>query len=242
MTIGNQIKLLRQAKGLTQRDLADALFISFQAVSSWERQQSQPTADMLMTIIEKYQLPSDFFMTPTSIQKTTQEKEQILRSFLESLKYCAHTQPSYEIIAQFANLPCTIIHQHFPDYDALVNQLMISVDEQIKPIVETHLLAHDDLITTFSTYMAPRLYAEREKLHLLYTRPYLRETWLHFIKLRYQQLISQSQPNPIATTYLLDVLITFISVWLSDAHPEPLAAFQQRIAHLTHVPIQSWSK
>lgn len=36
MTIGNQIKLLRQAKGLTQRDLADVLFISFQAVSSWE--------------------------------------------------------------------------------------------------------------------------------------------------------------------------------------------------------------
>lgn len=60
MTIGHQIKLLRQSKGLTQRDLADTLYISYQAVSNWERHQSQPTADMLHAILEKYHLPADF--------------------------------------------------------------------------------------------------------------------------------------------------------------------------------------
>ena len=54
MTIGHQIKLLRQSKGLTQRDLADTLYISYQAVSNWERHQSQPTADMLLAILEKH--------------------------------------------------------------------------------------------------------------------------------------------------------------------------------------------
>ena len=77
MTIGHQIKLPRQSKGLTQRDLADTLYISYQAVSNWERHQSQPTADMLLAILEKYHLPHDFFITQSSQQHCTQEKEQI---------------------------------------------------------------------------------------------------------------------------------------------------------------------
>lgn len=240
MTIGHQIKLLRQSKGLTQRDLADTLYISYQAVSNWERHQSQPTADMLLAILEKYHLPHDFFITQSSQQHCMQEKEQILRGFLESLMYCASKPPSYATIAQFANLSITQICQHFPDYDALVNQFMVTVDDQIKPTVELHLIAHEDLITIFSTHMAPRLYAEREKLHLLYTRPYLKDTWLRFIKGRYKQLIQQWQPKAIDATYMLDVLITFISVWLSAVHPEPLATFQRRIQHLTRIPMQSW--
>lgn len=239
MTIGHQIKLLRQSKGLTQRDLVDTLYISYQAVSNWERHQSQPTADMLLAILEKYHLPHDFFITQSK-QQCTQEKEQILRGFLESLMYCASKPPSYATIAQFANLSIAQICQHFPNYEALVNQFMVTVDDQIKPTVEMHLIAHEDLITIFSTHMAPRLYAEREKLHLLYTRPYLKDTWLRFIKGRYKQLIQQWQPKAIDATYMLDVLITFISVWLSAVHPEPLATFQRRIQHLTRIPMQSW--
>lgn len=240
MTIGHQIKLLRQSKGLTQRDLADTLYISYQAVSNWERHQSQPTADMLHAILEKDHLPADFFITTPIQQQRMQEQAQILRGFLESLMYCAHKQPSYDTIAQFANLSITTVRQHFPNYDALIYQFMVSIDDQIKPTVEIHLLAQEDLITIFTKYMAPRLYAEREKLHLLYTRPYLKETWLRFIKLRYKQLILQCQPKVIETTYLLDILITFITVWLSAVYPEPLTTFQHRIQHLTRVPIQSW--
>ena len=88
--------------------------------------------------------------------------------------------------------------------------------------------------------ISARLYAERQKLHLLYTRPYLKDTWLRFIKGRYKQLIQQWQPKAIDATYMLDVLITFISVWLSAVHPEPLATFQRRIQHLTRIPMQSW--
>ena len=36
MTIGNNIKRLRIKKGLTQKDLADKIHVTFQAVSRWE--------------------------------------------------------------------------------------------------------------------------------------------------------------------------------------------------------------
>lgn len=242
MTIGDRIKFLRQTKGLTQRDLADTLYISYQAVSSWERHQSQPTTDMLMTILEKYHLPSDFFMTPTVRQQLTQEKDQILRVFLESLKYSANKQPSFETIAQFANISVARIKQHFPNYDTLIYQFMVTVDKPIKLTVATHLNNHENLIDIFSKHVAPRLYAEREKLHLLYSRPYLKETWLRFIKLRYQQIIQQCQQQEIYATYLLEVLITLITVWLGSSQPEPLADFQKRIQHLTTVPIQAWQQ
>ena len=41
LTIGKQIKNLRQRKGITQEALADAMGISPQAVSKWENGVSQ---------------------------------------------------------------------------------------------------------------------------------------------------------------------------------------------------------
>ena len=40
--IGKNIRLRREACGLTQAELAEKLFVSFQAVSAWERGQSVP--------------------------------------------------------------------------------------------------------------------------------------------------------------------------------------------------------
>ena len=36
LLLGNKIKSLRKARGITQEQLADALGISFQAISKWE--------------------------------------------------------------------------------------------------------------------------------------------------------------------------------------------------------------
>ena len=62
MAIGNQIKALRKSLGLTQQTFADKLFISYQSVSNWERSKSHPTAEMMLTIIETFHLPLNFFM------------------------------------------------------------------------------------------------------------------------------------------------------------------------------------
>lgn len=50
MTIGNNIKKLRTAQGLTQDQLAERLFVTRQTVSSWERAASRPSLEQLEAI------------------------------------------------------------------------------------------------------------------------------------------------------------------------------------------------
>ena len=50
MTIGNNIKKLRTAQGLTQDQLAERLFVTRQTISSWERSASRPSLEQLEAI------------------------------------------------------------------------------------------------------------------------------------------------------------------------------------------------
>lgn len=50
MTIGNNIKKLRTARGLTQDQLAERLFVTRQTISSWERSASHPSLEQLEAI------------------------------------------------------------------------------------------------------------------------------------------------------------------------------------------------
>ena len=52
MSIGTNIKGIREKKKLTQEQIADALSISFQAVSSWERDEYKPDLDNLIKLAE----------------------------------------------------------------------------------------------------------------------------------------------------------------------------------------------
>ena len=50
MSIGTNIKALREARRLTQEQVAEALGISFQAVSSWERDEYRPDTEKLVKL------------------------------------------------------------------------------------------------------------------------------------------------------------------------------------------------
>lgn len=50
MTIGSNIKKLRVARGLTQDQLAERLFVTRQTISSWERSASHPSLEQLEAI------------------------------------------------------------------------------------------------------------------------------------------------------------------------------------------------
>ena len=49
---GNYIKSLRKSEGLTQKELAQKLGISFQAVSKWERGDTLPDTGLLLELCD----------------------------------------------------------------------------------------------------------------------------------------------------------------------------------------------
>ena len=53
MSIGSNIKKIKEEKKLTQENIADMLNVSYQAVSSWERDEYRPDIDNLINLAKK---------------------------------------------------------------------------------------------------------------------------------------------------------------------------------------------
>lgn len=62
MNLGEKIKYYRKEAGMTQAELAEALQVSFQAVSSWERGQYMPDMEKLSQIARILHVPISFLV------------------------------------------------------------------------------------------------------------------------------------------------------------------------------------
>ena len=60
--IGNRIREVRELHGLSQKKLANQLFVSQQAVAKWEKGITQPTPDMIGKIAVVFGVTSDYLM------------------------------------------------------------------------------------------------------------------------------------------------------------------------------------
>ena len=63
-TIGNKIKELRRSKGMSQKDIADKLGVTSQAVSKWENGKNLPDMMMLSSIADILQVSCDELHNP----------------------------------------------------------------------------------------------------------------------------------------------------------------------------------
>lgn len=59
LEIGKKIKELRLSKKLTQKDLAQILNVTPQAISKWERNESNPDIQMLVTLSKYFNISVD---------------------------------------------------------------------------------------------------------------------------------------------------------------------------------------
>lgn len=64
--LGNRIKELRKERGLTQNAFAEALHVSFQAVSNWERGVAPPDLENLVNIAAYFDVLVDHLLHPQS--------------------------------------------------------------------------------------------------------------------------------------------------------------------------------
>lgn len=81
LEIANRLQKLRKEKGYSQEQLAEALGISRQAVSKWERAESSPDTDNLICLAKLYGISLDELLsTDESVEEIVQnnEPEEIL--------------------------------------------------------------------------------------------------------------------------------------------------------------------
>lgn len=75
MSFGNNLKLIRKEKGITQEQLAEMLNVSRQAVSKWESDNGYPETDKLLIIANELGVSLDYLME----QKPMESKENIVQ-------------------------------------------------------------------------------------------------------------------------------------------------------------------
>lgn len=59
MDIGHKIKEYRFKNDMTQKDLANLLHVSFQAVSKWEHNEAEPSLDTLVEMTKVFKCSVD---------------------------------------------------------------------------------------------------------------------------------------------------------------------------------------
>ena len=91
MDIGRTIKELRQKKGITQEELAEALRVSVQTVSRWENSVNVPDLAMLPELTAYFNVTADYLLglerseTVAKLLKTTETFELASREEAEEM-------------------------------------------------------------------------------------------------------------------------------------------------------------
>lgn len=88
--IANRLQQLRKEKGYSQEELAQALGLSRQAVSKWERAESSPDTDNLICLAKLYGMSLDELLntdeTVEEIRERTIEVEEEKKKMKNTLK------------------------------------------------------------------------------------------------------------------------------------------------------------
>ncbi len=98
MSIGTNIKCLREERKLTQEQVAEALGISFQAVSSWERDEYKPDTEKLINLAEFFDV---------SVSAIAEEKRNAFKT-KETIYNWEHMKTYVKTTARNLKLPNTL--------------------------------------------------------------------------------------------------------------------------------------
>ncbi len=76
--LGSRIKRLRNDNGYTQDELGKKLNVTRQAVSSWERDRTEPDLDLIMNICNLFSVPLNYFQDETVERKNYQSSYVVI--------------------------------------------------------------------------------------------------------------------------------------------------------------------
>ena len=101
MDFNEKLQDLRKQKGLTQEELAEALYVSRTAISKWESGRGYPNIDSLKAISKSFSVSLDELLSSDEIitiaEEDSKQKEKYLRDLIFGLLDCS--------VAMFLFLP-----------------------------------------------------------------------------------------------------------------------------------------
>ena len=92
MTLGQKLKELRTLKGLTQKELADQLHVSFQTVSKWENGENEPDIATLKELSSMFNCSVDYLIGQDEVDKsesTSKEANKTIIIYKDEPHVCA---------------------------------------------------------------------------------------------------------------------------------------------------------
>lgn len=82
MLFGERLQQSRNNLNLTQQDIADKMHVSRQTISSWERGNSYPDIDSLVSLSDYYHVSLDVLLKEDTGMKEYLEKKQVQKSII----------------------------------------------------------------------------------------------------------------------------------------------------------------
>ena len=103
---GQKIILLRKQKDMNQKDLAEKLFVTHQAVSKWENGRSLPSIDVLYALTKLFEVTIEYLLNDVEVKDNDYEtllrifpRDSIIKKYLEG----SHTKDNFEKIFYLLN-------------------------------------------------------------------------------------------------------------------------------------------
>lgn len=86
MEFHEKLQELRKSKGMTQEELADALYVSRTAISKWESKRGYPSIDSLKEISDYFGISIDDLLSADKVINIAKnEKKSVIQSMFDSL-------------------------------------------------------------------------------------------------------------------------------------------------------------
>ena len=116
MTLGQKIKKLRNEKGLTQKDLADQVHVTFQTVSKWEKDENEPDVSTLRELAKLFDCSLDYLLSED-------DKEEQVPEVVEPVEQPVEPVTKTIIIHQKELHVCRLCNKDIPEDDLAVEHL-----------------------------------------------------------------------------------------------------------------------
>ena len=103
--IGHKISEQRKLKNMTQKELAETLFVTHQAVSKWEKGKSIPSIEILYEITQLFNISIDYLLDDSDILETDYEmqfkqypRKSVISKFLQSNQCCNNLEDIFYLL------------------------------------------------------------------------------------------------------------------------------------------------